>query len=30
MKHLIQTRPLLLGEAGDHVIDRVVGHGDGR
>lgn len=30
MKDLIRTRPLLLIEAGVHVIDCVVGHGDGR
>ena len=30
MNSLIQTLPLLLGEAGVHVVDGVVGHGDGR
>lgn len=30
MKRLIQTRPLLLGEAGVHVTDCLVGYGDGR
>ena len=30
MKHLIQTLALLLSEAGVHVTNCVVGHGDGR